>query len=662
MSLKSGKRRLRRLPLSLAVTGAMSTWVMCATAVAGAAPTSDSIEIRCDSDVAECKETGFTRASNRSSSGGAIFNAGYFGNGDGVSMGVPGYTATATLVGDIALGSSAYAAGSETMSAIAMGNSADASASNAAYGWGSVANAAGMTDGVALGDFSTVNRSHAISVGSASLQRRIQNVAYGVKDTDAINVNQLTALVNTLGADIDSGTGAVIAPTFTVGGATQANFSTAVGTLDSSITATNAAIAKFASDFSDGAAGLVQQVSAGAPITVGANIDGELVNFVNNGFATRTLTGVSAGELSNTSTDAVNGSQLFATNQQVGTNTSNINNQTQRLVDISNGAAGLVLQNADTGALSVGTDTAGILVDVAGTAGGRVLTGVAKGNVASGSTDLVNGAQLYAINQQISSLDVRATSVIGNISDIQNDLADLSPGFADFITYDDASKSRLTLAGADGTLLSNVSAGLIAAGSMDAVNGGQLFDFNALFEGELGDLSDRADDLASQWDGVEKGIADGTLQPGHFDGDAGGKVISGVAPGIADTDGVNVGQMTDMLANAVQQAQNYTDQQAAAFSGSLNSFKQEVDQRFKKQDERLDRIGAMNAASTHMVINASGATTTSGRAAIGAGMQNGKGAVALGYARPIGERTSVSIGGTFSGPEKQAGVGVSVSL
>jgi trimeric autotransporter adhesin len=178
----------------------------------------------------------------------------------------------------------------------------------------------------------------------------------------------------------------------------------------------------------------------------------------------------------------------------------------------------------------------------------------------------------------------------------------------------------------------------------------------------LSDLADRATDIESQWEGVEKDIADGTLQPGAFDGDAGGERITGVAAGIADSDGVNVGQMTDMLADAVEQAQKYTDQQAATFNSSLQNFKGEVGQRFKRQNERLDRIGAMNAASTHMAINAAGAATTRGRGAVGVGAQKGKSAVSIGYARPIGERTHLSIGGSFSGPEKSAGIGLSVSL
>ncbi|MEA1130579.1 hypothetical protein, partial [Klebsiella pneumoniae] len=43
------------------------------------------------------------------------------------------------------------------------------------------------------------------------------------------------------------------------------------------------------------------------------------------------------------------------------------------------------------------------------------------------------------------------------------------------VGYDDASRDRLTLSGFQGTTIDNVGAGSIAAGSRQAINGGQLF-------------------------------------------------------------------------------------------------------------------------------------------------------------------------------------------
>lgn len=55
----------------------------------------------------------------------------------------------------------------------------------------------------------------------------------------------------------------------------------------------------------------------------------------------RKVTGVAAGEISSTSTDAVNGSQLFATNQQVAQNAQSISNLGNRINKVGAGAAAL---------------------------------------------------------------------------------------------------------------------------------------------------------------------------------------------------------------------------------------------------------------------------------------------------------------------------------
>ena len=55
----------------------------------------------------------------------------------------------------------------------------------------------------------------------------------------------------------------------------------------------------------------------------------------------QTITGVAAGDISATSTDAVNGSQLFATNQQVAQNAQSINKLSNRINKVGAGAAAL---------------------------------------------------------------------------------------------------------------------------------------------------------------------------------------------------------------------------------------------------------------------------------------------------------------------------------
>ena len=65
------------------------------------------------------------------------------------------------------------------------------------------------------------------------------------------------------------------------------------------------------------------------------------------------------------------------------------------------GGSSLVQQAGPGQPITVGAATDGTQVAVNGTAGNRTLTGVLAGSVAAGSTDAVNGGQLYTANQRI---------------------------------------------------------------------------------------------------------------------------------------------------------------------------------------------------------------------------------------------------------------------
>jgi len=99
------------------------------------------------------------------------------------------------------------------------------------------------------------------------------------------------------------------------------------------------------------------------------------------------------------------------------------------------------------GAGSVADRAGTVSVGAAGSE--RQITNVAAGTA---DTDAVNVAQLRAAG-----------------------LVDEDGNAAAAVVYDDQAKDRITLAGAHGTTLDNLAAGSIAAGSREAVNGGQLF-------------------------------------------------------------------------------------------------------------------------------------------------------------------------------------------
>ncbi|ELW82192.1 autotransporter adhesin, partial [Acinetobacter baumannii] len=114
-----------------------------------------------------------------------------------------------------------------------------------------------------------------------------------------------------------------------------------------------------------------------------------------------TLKNVADGAVAKDSKDAVNGGQLWAVQQQVDKNTGDISNLQNDISNISNGKSGLVQQVDKDAAITVGKDTGGTQVNVAGKAGDRTVTGVKAGAVTATSKDAVNGSQLNTTNQAL---------------------------------------------------------------------------------------------------------------------------------------------------------------------------------------------------------------------------------------------------------------------
>jgi hypothetical protein len=111
---------------------------------------------------------------------------------------------------------------------------------------------------------------------------------------------------------------------------------------------------------------------------------------------------VADGKVEAGSKDAVNGSQLAGVRDDLqGQITQNSNDITNIKNELNNGSVGLVQQADKDATVTVAKGTGGNKVDVSGTAGDRVITGVANGAVTSGSKDAVNGSQLNATNQAV---------------------------------------------------------------------------------------------------------------------------------------------------------------------------------------------------------------------------------------------------------------------
>jgi autotransporter adhesin len=159
-------------------------------------------------------------------------------------------------------------------------------------------------------------------------------------------------------------------------------------------------------------------------------------------------------------------------------------------------------------------------------------------------------------------------------------------------------------------------------------------------------------------------------------GGSNGTQIKNVAEGVAGQDAANVAQVdrgdattlasskqyTDATATQTLNSANaYTDQRLAAFNDQFVDLSRDVDRRLDRQDQRIDRMGAMSAAMMSMSINAANSHGDRGRVAVGAGLQNGASALSVGYSKSFG-RASFSLGGAFADGESSAGIGFGLDL
>ncbi len=321
---------------------------------------------------------------------------------------------------------------------------------------------------VALGNSSLADRANSVSVGNSGTQRQITNLAKGTADTDAVNVSQLEGVTTALGggATVDAN-GNVKAPSYTVQGQSGiADVGTALGKLDTATTTNTTNITNLVTTVEGNVNNLTTKVNNGTIGPVQRTAAGQLSLIAAGGDATapgaaQVLANVAKGTVSASSTNAVNGSQLFAladsaadalgggstvntdgsisapsytvggtTVNNVGAaitnldgrttqnttniagNTTAINNVTN---NINNGTIGLVKQDPTTRTVTVAKGTNGTLVDFAGTDGVRKLTGADNGTLSANSTDVVNGSQLYATNQKVAENTTNIANLDGRV-------------------------------------------------------------------------------------------------------------------------------------------------------------------------------------------------------------------------------------------------------
>ena len=419
----------------------------------------------------------------------AIYSSAYGVEAKATGWGSSAYGngAQATALSSSAYGYSAIASADFS---VAYGSAAQATADfSAAYGSGAEATVA---YGVALGTSSTADRqttatgvyvptgasSTAVnntvkgdygvaSIGDGSHTRQLAGVAAGIEDTDAVNVAQLK-------------------------------------TLDG-IAVKYESEEKTAVTFGD---------SSKAPVK---------------------LKNVEDADLSEKSTEAVTGRQLFATNQNISAVSGDLN---QKIKDIS----------VETGFAVKYDDDKKTSVTLGGsmTAPPVTLKNVADADLSDSSTEAVTGKQLFATNQNISAVSGDLNQKINNIS--------VETGFA--VKYDDDKKTSVTFGDVKAPVkLKNVAAGTSAT---EAVNYGQLSELDAKVNTLGGTVAERMGGAYDQNTGrITITYPSGPTPPANSAAAPSGPAANAAIPGGDPTLNETLQKMWDSIqANSVTAGEN----------------------------------------------------------------------------------------------------------
>ncbi|HEA0233818.1 TPA: YadA-like family protein [Salmonella enterica] len=468
-----------------------------------------------------------------SASGSYSMAMGVYANSSGAKSVALGYKSVASGATSSALGYQATASGDDSA---AFGNGAKAIGTNS----------------VALGSGSVAQEDNSVAVGNSTTQRQITYVAKGdinSTSTDAVTGAQIYSLSQSVadrlggGASVNSD-GTVNAPLYEVGTGIYNNVGSALSALNTSITNTEASVAGLAED------ALLWDESISA------------FSASHTGNASK-ITNLAAGTLAADSTDAVNGSQLFDTNEKVDQNTADITTNTnsinQNTTDIATNTTNI---NNLSDSITTLTDDALLWDAASGTfsasrsGSASKITNLAAGTLAADITDAVNGSQLYETNQRVD----QNTSAI---ADINTSITNLS---SDNLSWNETTSSFSASHGSSTTnKITNVAAGELSEESTDAVNGSQLFETNEKVDQNTTDIAANTTNITQNSTAIENlntsvsdintsitGLTDNALlwdeDIGAFSANHGGSTskITNVAAGALSedsTDAVNGSQL-----------------------------------------------------------------------------------------------------------------------
>ncbi|MCR1802478.1 YadA-like family protein, partial [Escherichia coli O1:HNT] len=245
---------------------------------------------------------------------------------------------------------------------------------------------------------------------------KISNVQAGIvssDSTDAINGSQLYGLADSFtsylggGADI-SDTGVLTGPTYSIGGTDYTNVGDALAAINTSFSDSLGDALLWDATANDG---------AGA-FSAGRGVDNTASK----------ITNVANGAISATSSDAINGSQLYTTNKYIA---DALGGNAEVNADGTITAPTYTIANTDynnVGEALDALDENALLWDATANNGegaynashdgkASIITNVADGNIGEGSTDAINGSQLFNTNMLIQQNSEVINQLAGNTSE-----------------------------------------------------------------------------------------------------------------------------------------------------------------------------------------------------------------------------------------------------
>lgn len=363
----------------------------------------------------------------------------------------------------IALGNGSQSRGLNT---IALGTASNATGDKS-LALGSNSSANGINS-VALGADSIADLDNTVSVGNSSLKRKIVNVKNGAIKSDsydAINGSQLYAISDSVakrlggGAAVDVDDGTVTAPTYNLKNGSKNNVGAALAVLDENTLQWDQTKGKYS--------------AAHGTSSPTASV----------------ITDVADGTISASSKDAVNGSQLKATNDDVEANTANIATNTSNIAtntaNIATNTTNITNLTDSVGDLQADAllwnETKKAFSAAHGQDTTSKITNVKDADLTADSTDAVNGSQLKTTNDAVATNTTNNTSNIAtnttNISNLTETVTNLGE---DALKWD-KDNGVFTAAHGNNTAskITNILDGTVTATSSDAINGSQLYDLSS---------------------------------------------------------------------------------------------------------------------------------------------------------------------------------------